>query len=274
MAELLGRLNSVEGIEWIRLMYLYPMHVTEELIDAITGCEKVIPYLDIPLQHAADGVLKRMNRRVDRAETDRLIDRLRERIEGLTLRTTMLTGFPGETEEEFEELLRFVRERKFERLGVFEFSPEPGTPAARMEGHCPADVAAERKKVKDRPNVAVIKQDNYARLRFDPEIVSDSEYTIQSLPENGTLTLVEPILTAVHQLIGTANPRQQQALLNNVILSGGGAMLDGLEQRLLRELAPIGGGRVTTVDDPLYAAATGALKVAHDLPHRYWKQLG
>ena len=146
LAELLRRLDSVEGVEWIRLMYAYPMHVTDELIDAIVGCGKVIPYLDMPLQHAADGVLRGMNRRIDRAETDRLINHLRERIEGLTLRTTMLTGFPGETEEQFEELLQFVREQKFERLGVFEFSPEPGTPAARMEGCCPADVATERRR--------------------------------------------------------------------------------------------------------------------------------
>jgi ribosomal protein S12 methylthiotransferase len=146
LAELLRRLDPVEGIEWIRLMYLYPMHVSDELIDTIVGCPKVIHYLDMPLQHAADGVLRRMNRRIDRAETDRLIERLRERIEGLVLRTTMLTGFPGETEEDFEELLRFVRERRFERLGVFEFSPEPGTPASRMEGRCPADVAAERRQ--------------------------------------------------------------------------------------------------------------------------------
>lgn len=146
LAELLRRLDGVEGLEWIRLMYLYPMHVTDELIETIVGCPKIIHYLDMPLQHAADGVLRRMNRRVDRAETDRLIDRLRDRIEGLVLRTTVLTGFPGETEEEFEELLQFVQERRFERLGVFEFSPEPGTPAERMNGQCPADVAAQRRR--------------------------------------------------------------------------------------------------------------------------------
>ena len=146
LAELLRRLDAVDAIEWIRLMYLYPMHVTDELIDTIVGCRKVIHYLDMPLQHAADGVLRRMNRRVDRAQTDRLIDRLRDRIDKLVLRTTVMTGFPGETEEEFEELLQFVQEQKFERLGVFEFSPEPGTSADRMKGRCQPDVAAERRR--------------------------------------------------------------------------------------------------------------------------------
>ena len=146
LAELLRRLNGVDGIEWIRLMYLYPMHVNDELIDAIVGCEKVIHYLDMPLQHAADPVLQGMNRRVDRAKTDRLIDRLRERIDGLVLRTTVMAGFPGETAEQFEELVRFVEERKFERLGVFEFSPEPGTAAAEMQPQCPPGVAAERRR--------------------------------------------------------------------------------------------------------------------------------
>jgi ribosomal protein S12 methylthiotransferase len=146
LAKLLRRLDQVRGIDWIRLMYVYPMHVTDELIETIVDCPKVIHYLDMPLQHAADDVLRRMNRRVDRPQTDRLIDRLRSRIAGLVLRTTVMTGFPGETEQEFDELLRFVQERKFERLGVFEFSPEPGTPAAGMADSCPAQVAAERRQ--------------------------------------------------------------------------------------------------------------------------------
>jgi len=144
LATLVRRLGDVEGLEWIRLMYLYPMHVTEELIDVVASGEKVLAYLDLPLQHINDEVLRRMLRRVDRAETERLIDRLRERIEGLVLRTAMIAGFPGETEEQFEELVRFVEERRFERLGVFSYSPEPDTPAVRLEGRVPEEVVESR----------------------------------------------------------------------------------------------------------------------------------
>ncbi|MFH1918373.1 MAG: 30S ribosomal protein S12 methylthiotransferase RimO, partial [Planctomycetota bacterium] len=134
LAALLSRLGAVEGLEWIRLMYLYPMHFTDELIDAVASGGKVLAYLDLPLQHVDDQILRRMNRRVTRDETERLLDRLRERIDRLVLRTTLIAGFPGETEEQFEDLLRFVRRRRFERLGVFPYSPEPDTPAARLDG--------------------------------------------------------------------------------------------------------------------------------------------
>jgi ribosomal protein S12 methylthiotransferase len=145
LAELVGELDCLEGIEWIRLMYLYPMHVTDGLIDVIASGRKVVPYLDLPLQHANDRVLGRMNRRVTRAATEALLDRLRERIEGLVLRTSMIVGFPGETEEEFEELLEFVVDRRFERLGAFEYSREPDTPAFRLDGHLAAEVIADRR---------------------------------------------------------------------------------------------------------------------------------
>lgn len=145
LAELLGRLEQVDGIDWIRLMYLYPMHVTDELIDLVARSPKILPYLDIPLQHINDAMLRRMNRRVDRAETERLLARLRERIEGLVLRTTMIVGFPGETEEQFEELVDFVRRQRFERLGAFAYSREPDTPSDRLDGHLPEEVREARR---------------------------------------------------------------------------------------------------------------------------------
>jgi ribosomal protein S12 methylthiotransferase len=145
LAELLRRLDQVEGLAWIRLMYLYPMHVTDELVETIATGKKVLPYLDLPLQHINDEVLQRMRRRVGRQETEQLLDRLRQRIDGLVLRTTLMTGFPGETEEQFEELLDFVRRRRFERLGVFAFCSEPGTPAAELDGHLPDDVEQARR---------------------------------------------------------------------------------------------------------------------------------
>ena len=109
LAELLRRLEAVEGLAWIRLMYLYPMYVTDELIEVLAGGGKVLPYLDLPLQHVNDEVLRRMRRRVDRQQIEQLLDRLRQRIDALVLRTTLMTGFPGETEEQFAELLDFLR---------------------------------------------------------------------------------------------------------------------------------------------------------------------
>ena len=145
LAELLRRLEEVEGLAWIRLMYLYPANVTDELIEVIASSQKVLPYLDIPLQHINDEVLQRMRRRVGREETERLLDRLRGRIDSLVLRTTLMTGFPGETEEQFEELLDFVRRRRFERLGAFAFCSEPGTPAEELDGHLPEEVKSARR---------------------------------------------------------------------------------------------------------------------------------
>jgi ribosomal protein S12 methylthiotransferase len=145
LAELLRQLDRVDGLRWIRLMYLYPQHVTDELIEVVAGGSKVLPYLDMPLQHISDGVLERMRRRVDRRQTEELLDRLRQRIDRLVLRTTLMTGFPGETDEQFEELLDFVGRRRFERLGVFAFSSEPGTPAAGLDGPIADEVKQARR---------------------------------------------------------------------------------------------------------------------------------
>lgn len=146
LAELLRQLRQIEDIRWIRLMYLYPMYFTDDLIEVLAEGGKILPYLDMPLQHINDRILRRMKRRVSRAETEVLLDRLRSAVKNLVLRTTMIAGFPGETEREFEELVEFVREQRFERLGVFEFSREPGTPADRMKEHLPRRVIRERRE--------------------------------------------------------------------------------------------------------------------------------
>ncbi len=145
LVELLGELERVDGIEWIRLMYLYPIHFTDRLVATIAGSGKILPYLDMPLQHASDPVLKRMQRRVNRAATEELLGKLRERIPDLVLRTTFITGFPGETDPQFAELVDFVRRWRFERVGVFTYSLEPDTPAARLDGHLPEDVKTARR---------------------------------------------------------------------------------------------------------------------------------
>ncbi|HSQ57201.1 MAG TPA: 30S ribosomal protein S12 methylthiotransferase RimO, partial [Gemmata sp.] len=144
LAELLRELDRVHGIEWIRTLYAYPEHISDELIDSFAGANKIIPYLDMPLQHISDRVLKRMIRRVDRRSTEALLERLRRRWPGLALRTTFIAGFPGETDEEFEELRQFMIDFKFERVGVFPYSLEPDTPAEKLDGHLPEDVKKAR----------------------------------------------------------------------------------------------------------------------------------
>jgi ribosomal protein S12 methylthiotransferase len=144
LPRLLRRLDAVDGIEWIRVLYTHPAHLDDRAIAAVAGLPKVVKYLDVPLQHVSDRILKAQRRRIDGAGTRALIARLRERIPGLALRTTFITGLPGETDAEFEALLEFVRDARFEKLGAFAFSPEPGTRAARMKGQVPAGVARER----------------------------------------------------------------------------------------------------------------------------------
>ncbi len=145
LAELLTELNKVNGLEWIRLMYFYPMYIDDKLLDVIAQSEKILPYIDMPLQHADDTMLKRMSRRVNRPDTEALISRMRERIPGLALRTTFITGFPGETDEQFETLVDFVQRFKFERMGVFTYSFEPDTPAAKIDGHLDDALKEERR---------------------------------------------------------------------------------------------------------------------------------
>jgi ribosomal protein S12 methylthiotransferase len=145
LAELLCELQQVDGIEWIRILYAYPIFFTDELIETLAVSPKIIPYLDMPLQHISDRVLKRMQRRVRRDEIETLLAKLRAAIGGLTLRTTFIAGFPGETEAEYDELAEFIRTARFERLGVFPYSFEPGTPATRLDGHLPDEVKTERR---------------------------------------------------------------------------------------------------------------------------------
>ena len=145
LAKLLQELCKLD-FHWIRLHYLYPDEVTEELIDTVAREEKIVPYLDIPIQHCNDGILKAMNRRDTKAELLALFSKLRERIPGLVLRTSLITGLPGEGEEELAELCDFLREVRIERAGVFPFSPEDGTKAAKME-HVDFEEAQRRAEI-------------------------------------------------------------------------------------------------------------------------------
>jgi len=146
LAELLTKLNEVKGLEWIRLMYFYPMYIDDKLLKVIADSEKILPYIDMPLQHADDVMLRRMSRRVNNEQTESQIVRMRELIPDLVLRTTFITGFPGETDEQFEALVEFTKRHKFERMGVFTYSFEPDTPAAKMEGHLDDSVKNQRRE--------------------------------------------------------------------------------------------------------------------------------
>lgn len=141
---LLGRLDGVDGIEWIRVLYSYPTNFTDRLIEAMACRPRVVKYLDIPLQHGADRVLKEMNRRGDPAAILRLLDKLRVAIPEIVLRTSLIVGFPGETEDDFEELLDFIRAIRFDHLGVFTYSREEGTPAGGRADQVPEEVKRER----------------------------------------------------------------------------------------------------------------------------------
>lgn len=145
LPELLKKLAAIDGIQWIRLQYCYPEEITDELIETIKNEEKVCHYLDIPIQHASDKILKKMGRRTNNAQLRELIAKLRKEIPDIALRTTLISGFPGETEEDHEILMEFVDEMEFERLGVFAYSAEEDTPAYSFENQVPEEVKEERR---------------------------------------------------------------------------------------------------------------------------------
>lgn len=144
LPELLRELCKIPGLYWIRILYCYPEEITDELIETIRSEEKICNYLDIPIQHASDRILKKMGRRTDQKELRNIISKLRERIPDICLRTTLITGFPGETDEDHEELLGFVDEMEFDRLGVFTYSPEEDTPAALFDDQIDEEVKKDR----------------------------------------------------------------------------------------------------------------------------------
>ena len=158
LTALLKKLSGIEGIRWIRVMYMYPEEITEELLEAMASLPKVCHYFDIPIQHASDPVLKAMGRRTDRAELERVIAAIRKKIPDAVLRTTLISGFPGETEEDHRNLLDFVKKANFDRLGVFCYSREEGTPAAERP-----DQVEESVKQKRREEIMLLQQKNAFR---------------------------------------------------------------------------------------------------------------
>ena len=164
ICELLDRLNEIEGIEWIRIMYAYPERITDKFIAAMQRNKKVVPYLDLPIQHCNDEILHNMNRRSTRAELLEVIGRLRAAIPGITLRTTLIAGFPGETEAQFEELCQFVKEVQFDRLGCFAYSAEENTLAARMEGQLDQETKDSRAELVMQIQTGIMSQKQAAKV--------------------------------------------------------------------------------------------------------------
>lgn len=164
LPELLGKLCEIDGIEWIRILYAYPERITDELLDTMADQPKIMNYIDIPIQHCNGEVLRNMNRRGDRKSLTELITKIRAKMPDVAIRTTLITGFPGETEEQFTELCEFVNEIGFDRLGCFAYSAEEGTPAAEMDNQCEKSVKERRAEVIMNDQLRIISEKNQEKL--------------------------------------------------------------------------------------------------------------
>ena len=175
LAELLREVSPLMEGKWLRLLYAHPAHFTDELIDVIAGTPNICKYVDLPVQHANDMVLKKMNRRVSRRDIELLVGKIRDRIDNVSLRTSIIVGFPGETEKEFSELIDFLKETMFERLGAFIYSREEGTPAYGFSGHVPDELKKERfdEVMKLQQNISA--ENNLKFLDSEIEVLIDEE---------------------------------------------------------------------------------------------------
>ncbi len=173
LAELLRKLSKIDGLKWIRTLYLYPERITDELIQVFASEEKVVPYMDIPIQHCDKEILKRMNRKGDEQSLIALIQKIREKIPGIILRTTLIAGFPGESEQQFESLCEFVRKARFDRLGCFAYSPEEGTAAAEFDGQLDEDIKSRRAEVIYDEQSRIMFEKNEAQIGKTFEVVCE-----------------------------------------------------------------------------------------------------
>lgn len=185
LAGLLRELVKIEGIHWIRLFYLYPTYFTDELLTLICSEPKICNYVDIPLQHISDSVLQRMNRKDRKADILLLLRKLRSAPERVTLRTTLMVGFPGETEDDFRQLCDFVKEIKFDALGIFKYSPEDGTPAAKMENQVPEEIKEDRYHQLMSIQAAISEENNTAYIG------KTAEALIEEVTEEGNHLMVK-----------------------------------------------------------------------------------
>lgn len=171
LPQLLRELCRIDGLKWIRTLYAYPERITDELLDTIASEDKLVKYMEIPMQHCNEEILRRMNRSGSREELTALINKIRERIPGVIIRTTMITGFPGETEEQFTELCSFVKSMKFERLGCFAYSAEEDTPAASFEDQVPLKTREKRSEIIMEEQMFISDRFNEAQIGKTLEVV-------------------------------------------------------------------------------------------------------
>lgn len=200
LAELLQEISKIDGIEWIRFLYSYPEGITDELIDTVANNPKIAKYFDIPIQHISNAVLKRMNRKTSKEKIENLLEKIRNKIPNVTLRTSLIVGFPGETEEQFEELLEFVKKAKFDKLGTFMYSKEEGTPASRLpeQIHGNTKKARYNKIMKAQKQISLEKQENKIGKTYKvlvEDISFDGKYfvgrTMQDVPEEDGLVYIK-----------------------------------------------------------------------------------
>jgi ribosomal protein S12 methylthiotransferase len=173
LGRLLRELNAIEGLEWIRLLYLYPTTITDDVLDVMAECEKVCRYIDLPLQHASAAVLKRMRRPGNRRTYDALLSKIRQRVPEVTLRTTLIVGFPGETDADFAELEAFVADTRFDHVGVFTYSHEEGTRAHALADDVPAAVKRRRRNALMARQKKVVLHSNRARVGTTVKVLID-----------------------------------------------------------------------------------------------------
>jgi len=202
LARLLRRLNAVEGLAWIRLLYLYPTTITDDVLDAMAECEKVCKYIDLPLQHASADVLRRMRRPGNRETYDKLLTRIRTRVPDVTLRTTFIVGFPGETEADVEQLKDFVRDTGFDHVGVFTYSHEEGTRAYAMEDDVPAAVKARRRDAVMGLQRDLVERRLAGRIGNEVRVMIDGPSPESELVLSGRLEGQAPDIDAVVYLDG------------------------------------------------------------------------
>jgi len=197
LARLLRELNAIDGLAWIRLLYLYPTTITDDVLDAMAECEKVCRYVDLPLQHASAAVLKRMRRPGNRKAYERLLNRIRERVPGVTLRTTLIVGFPGETETDYAELEGFVADTRFDHVGIFTYSHEEGTRAFALRDDVPATVKRRRRNRLMARQKKIVAAAQKARIGDEVDVLVDGPSPEHALVLQGRLEGQAPDIDSV-----------------------------------------------------------------------------
>ena len=197
LARLLRELNGIDGLEWIRLLYLYPTTITNDVLEAMAECDKVCRYIDLPLQHASADVLKRMRRPGNRRTYDRLLARIRDRVPGVTLRTTLIVGFPGETDQDFDELDRFVADTRFDHLGVFTYSHEEGTRAFALADDVPPAIKRRRRNALMARQKRIVAQAQRQRIGTEAPVLIDGVSPEHELVVQGRLEGQAPEIDSV-----------------------------------------------------------------------------